>query len=314
MSFSLGTSPINHMSFFNDLALTCSQDKTVRIFRINQEKNGTVDLGLLEELHGHSVEVTCAIFLDSSLLVSTDLRGDLIVWMLNDNTFEIKKKFKICEGSVNSLCEIKPMNQTNGKTSYEIVCGCYDGYLRNVSISSDTLEITLKDSIFCSEYGVSSLSYLDGYLLTGGNNSKVNLYKYSFEPDTHKNIKLLQTYKNHKNMINDVCMIMGPDDVPYSHDYIHTMTDLMFASASSDKSVIIYTYGKDTHPDFNHPDESQHAPLTTQTLTFSEPVYKLTFDPISMGLTVAYGNKHIECFLPNVDGEFIKAELEEITE
>lgn len=249
-----------------NMALTCSSDKILRLFNVNN-----VNLSLSCELSGHTSEISSAIFITDDLIASADYSGDLILWSRQGGSFFNFMKIPVCGGAITSLASLS-------QTSTKIACGCFDGNIRIITVNGNTHS---SEEIFVSEYGVSSLSAASDFLLTGGMNFKANLYK---------NLKLIETFADHTGKINDVAFCLaGKENI------------LCFATASSDKTVIIYQKAENTE-------------YNKQTIVFPEEVFKICFNNVSLSLTASFGAKQYETYLPNADGVYEKAECEEITE
>ncbi|KRH92507.1 Vesicle coat complex COPII, subunit SEC13 [Pseudoloma neurophilia] len=288
--------------------LSCTKE-SIRFFQMlnNLQNNDKFDLNLITEVKVNDSKLAFAIFLDENLVLSALTDGDLVLYRRTGESFDLIDKKSVCSDYLSSIEILQLMDVTS--TEFMISAGCLDGYLRSFTISRDNLKINEKYSQKVSDARISALSFSNGYLLAGSDNSKAYLFKDG---------QLLKTFTDHSWKINDVCILIPPFNQKESSEQsssVHTsLNGLVFATASSDKTVIIYTYGKDQHPNLNHLEEQKEENITKQVLNFTDSPFELNFDLTSMVLTVAYGDKHVECYLPNTDGQFVKTEIEEILE
>lgn len=270
------TEQINEIALNNNesMVVTCSVDKKLRLFSVNNSK-----LQFLSELLGHDCEIMSAIFVRDDIIASSDCNGNLIIWNMTGHTFQQALKINVCTGSVNSVVSLS-------KDKIKLACGCYDGKIRIYEINGQNYDMK---ELFGSEFGVTSLSANYDFFVSGGFNFKMNLFKDD---------KLIHTFADHKKKINDVAI---------SPSYEFKV--FCFASGSDDKTVIIYQQ-----------DDGEKGEINTQTkfkkqiIELPEPVYGLKFSKVGFCLTVSYGQNKYKSFMPNTDGIFQEAELEEIVE
>lgn len=260
------TEPINSLSInaTEDLALTSSTDKKLRLFDF---KNNS--LRFLYELSGHDSEIVRAIFIDGTdLIASADFTGHLVIWKLERKKYNRILKIKACEGALTSLA-------ARSKNGIFVFCGCADGFIRTYKIDNKEEKIS---EIMAHDYGVTSLSSNDEYLISGGMN---------FETKIYENNKSIKTFNDHGNRINNVAICPS-----------NKFNVFCFASCSDDKTVLIYV--------------KENSEFKKQKIEIGEECYTLCFSKTGFCLTVGYGKNKFKAFIPDDNGNFKETEVVDI--
>ncbi|KAF7684700.1 Protein transport protein SEC13 [Astathelohania contejeani] len=247
--------------------VTASSDKIVRVFNVKD-----ANLTLQAELKGHNGPVTKAIFLNKGeMIASCSYNGTLIIWKLEGNNYGKKYEKQLFNGSINSIC-----CNWHGD-SFTIYSGCSDGRVRT-SIFDSTLQVKESD-FYCHRYGVSTVSSNEKYLVTGGMDSTVGIFRLS-------DMSEMQRFKDHSNFVR--CVAICP-----KNEFGITC----FASCSDDGTAIIYNLD---------------GGFSKQVIKIGEPCYSLGWSRSGFSLTIGYGESKFKTFIPDASGKFKETDMEKL--
>ena len=171
--------------------LTCSNDNTIRVYKLSDNGRRLNSLGLLR---GHTGHVRCIKYLDDvSLLVSAGFDVNIKVWSLNN----LKKCGEISTNSKNRI----EGTFAYIKTDKLIGAAFYEGFIRFYHLFSKELVFQLKTGYQHDDiYG---LQYIPAkkVILASVTNNKVQIWNYSEESRTAELAKAINLDGYYPNCI-----------------------------------------------------------------------------------------------------------------
>ncbi|KTB14515.1 Protein transport protein SEC13-2 [Nakaseomyces glabratus] len=226
------------LNYYGTRLATCSSDKTVKIFEINDVNNSS---SLLETLVGHEGPVWyadwCHPSLGENLLATCGYDGKVLIWKESGHggKMQIIAKHAVHSASVNCV------KWAPHEYGLILLCGSADGKISVVELKDGQIASTkILDN--AHKFGVNSISWAplvktdssdDGdettavkQFISGGNDNLVKIWKFDDDQETYV---VADTLEGHKDAVTAV------DWSPT------TLLQSYVASVSNDKQCLVWT-------------------------------------------------------------------------
>lgn len=275
------------LDYYGKRLATCSSDKTIKIFAIENDQHR-----LVETLHGHEGpvwQVSWAHPKFGIILASCSYDGRVLVWKEENGVWSTITEHRVHSASVNSI------SWAPSEYGALLLCTSSDGRASVIEFLADgnTKHFVFEAHSIGANAGTWAPCIGDGKkmedrrIVTGGCDNLVKIWKFNAEGN---NVILEDVLQGHTDWVRDVAW--SPSNLGKSY----------VASASQDRTVLIWT--KETAPDGTPSSPWKKAYLTKD--KFPDVCWRASWS-LSGNILAISGNDKVTLWKETLDGDWESA-------